>query len=154
MTAFGSFLKAILAPALIALVAYILLSYFVLPFIRRHRQRYNQYLPVNGGLSTISNTALTVRQRVGDALITFFLPSYGLRRVIDGSRDPRGSEDVMFDDEEGEDMVGFDIDERRREALERRRSNVGEEDLRLSRDLEEGFKDDSDDETTGSRTER
>lgn len=49
-------------------------------------------------------------------------------------------------------MVGFDIDERRREALEQRRSMVGDEDRRLSRDLEEGFKDDSDDEDDGRHT--
>ena len=56
-------------------------------------------------------------------------------------------ESSLFDDEEGEDMVGFDIDERRREALERRRNSAGEaEVVRLSRDLEEGFRDDSSDE--------
>ncbi|KAF2462431.1 hypothetical protein BDY21DRAFT_360357 [Lineolata rhizophorae] len=62
----------------------------------------------------------------------------------------------LFDDEEGEGMVGFDMDERRRrrEALERRRGGGGAaaaavrgEDpaswRRLSRDLEEGFRDDS-----------
>ena len=42
--------------------------------------------------------------------------------------------------------MGFEIDQRRREALERRRSDVGEQDRRLSRDLEEGFRDDSSDE--------
>lgn len=61
------------------------------------------------------------------------------------------TDDELFDDEEGEGMVGFDIDERRREALERRRSAVGDEDRRLSRDLEEGFKDDSDDEEVDVR---
>ena len=62
------------------------------------------------------------------------------------------NEDELFDDEEGEGMVGFDpIDERRREALEQRRSMMGEEDRRLSRDLEEGFKDDSEDEHEDER---
>ena len=43
-------------------------------------------------------------------------------------------------------MVGFDpVDQRRREALEQRRSMV-EEERRLGRDLEQGFKDDSEDE--------
>jgi len=55
-------------------------------------------------------------------------------------------EDELFDDEEGEGMVGFDpVDERRREALEQRRSVMDEE--RLGRELEEGFKDDSGDES-------
>ena len=43
-------------------------------------------------------------------------------------------------------MVGFEIDQRRREALDRRRSGGEEEQRRLSRDLEEGFKDESDEE--------
>lgn len=64
---------------------------------------------------------------------------------MDGSYGAEHNEDELFDEEEGEGMVGFDIDERRREALERRRSSVGDEDRRLSRELEEGFKDDSDD---------
>ena len=45
-------------------------------------------------------------------------------------------------------MVGFDIDEAGREALERdgmRNSGIDGE-RRLSRDLEEGFRDDSDEE--------
>lgn len=43
-------------------------------------------------------------------------------------------------------MVGFEIDEARREALDRRRSDGLEVDRRLSRELEEGFRDDSEDE--------
>jgi hypothetical protein len=65
--------------------------------------------------------------------------------VVDGSY---AGDEELFDDEEGEGMVGFEIDERRREALERRRSGgPGEEEAgRLGRDLEEGFRDDSEDE--------
>lgn len=70
---------------------------------------------------------------------------------MDGSGG-ENNEEELFDDEEGEGMVGFDpIDERRREALEQRRSMVGDEDRRLSRELEEGFKDDSDDEPEDDR---
>ena len=48
-------------------------------------------------------------------------------------------------------MVGFDpIDERRREALEQRRS-IMEEERRLSRELEQGFKDESDEEPEDDR---
>ena len=44
-------------------------------------------------------------------------------------------------------MVGFDpVDESRREALEQRRS-IMEEERRLGRELEQGFKDDSDNES-------
>ena len=65
--------------------------------------------------------------------------------VVDGSS-PNQQEEEVFDEEEGEGMVGFEIDQRRREALDRRRSG-GEEQRRLSRDLEEGFKDDSDEDS-------
>ena len=66
------------------------------------------------------------------------------RGVIHGNSQ---NDDELFDDEEGEGMVGFDpIDERRREALEQRRSMMDDE-IRLGRDLEEGFKDDSEDES-------
>lgn len=62
---------------------------------------------------------------------------------MDGSS---AHDDELFDDEEGEGMVGFEpFDERGREALERRRSGVGEE-RRVGRELEVVFKDDSDEE--------
>lgn len=119
--------------------------------MRRHRSRYSQYLPMpSGAAETVS-----WRTRVSDALYNLFVPtswgrSRGLR-IVDGSGGEH-PDDELFDDEEGEGMVGFDpIDERRREALEQRRSMMGEEDRRLSRELEEGFKDDSDDEHEDER---
>lgn len=63
---------------------------------------------------------------------------------VDGS-DGLDEDDGLFDDEDGEGMVGFDVDAQRREALERRRSGACDGGVRLSRDLEEGFRDDSDD---------
>lgn len=62
-----------------------------------------------------------------------------------GSRDSDGS---VFDDEEGEGLVGFDVDSARREALDRRESGGVDEERRLSRELEEGFRDDSDEESS------
>ena len=75
----------------------------------------------------------------------------------------------MFDEESGEAMVGFDVQERnrRRNGLERQVSNMNaatravsgqggggggvppaaDSNRRLSRELEEGFRDDSDDES-------
>ena len=59
---------------------------------------------------------------------------------------------ISIGDEEGENMVGMHMDPERRRALERRwnsgaqhRAGV-EAEGRLSRDLEEGFMDDSDEE--------
>ncbi|KAI9864665.1 MAG: hypothetical protein M1813_003155 [Trichoglossum hirsutum] len=146
-----SFIKTILIPAIISLSLYLLLTYLLLPFIRRHRQRYSQYLP------------LPRPTRLQDAVSSLLLPSgwaasrfrihspsgfrdrfmFGVAGRRSVSVDDDGISSV-FDEEEGEDMVGFVIDERRREALERRRSEgLGEEEARLSRDLEEGFRDDS-----------
>jgi hypothetical protein len=91
------------------------------------------------------------RTKLSDALYNLFVPStWGRgRSVVDGSGDHH--DDELFDDEEGEDMVGFDpIDQRRREALEQRRSMM-EEERRVGRDLEQVFKDDSDDEAEDDR---
>lgn len=139
-------------PLFLAAILYILLAYIVLPFVRRHRSRYSQYLPVS---ADVSSTTASWRTKISDALYNLFVPSsWALsqrRRVVDGSGGEH-AEDELFDDEEGEGMVGFDpIDERRREALEQRRSMMGEDDRRLSRELEEGFKDDSDDEPEDDR---
>ena len=113
--------------------------------MRRHRSRYSQYLPMPAGVPEFSTSW---RTKLSDALYNLFAPSSWGRtqRVVDASGD-----DELFDDEEGEGMVGFDpIDERRREALEQRRS-IMEEERRLGRELEEGFKDDSEDEHEDER---
>ena len=77
-----------------------------------------------------------------ELLVAALLPTSWAR-----GRPRTGAEDGedLFDDEEGEDMVGFDMSPRRRAALDRRRGGEGEhsEARRLSRDLEEGFRDDS-----------
>ena len=66
--------------------------------------------------------------------------------MVDGRYTDGEGEGSLFDEEEGEGMVGFDIDPARREALDRRRNERSDEERRLSRELEEGFRDDSDDE--------
>ncbi|KAH4102487.1 hypothetical protein HBI65_176480 [Parastagonospora nodorum] len=145
MAGFTHFLKTILIPLFLAALLYILLALIVLPFVRRHRSRYSQYLPMPAGVPEFSSSW---RTKLSDALYNLFAPSSWGRtqRVVDASGD-----DELFDDEEGEGMVGFDpIDERRREALEQRRSMM-EEERRLGRELEEGFKDDSDDEHEDER---
>lgn len=55
-------------------------------------------------------------------------------------------DNISIDDDEGELMVGMNMDAARREALERRRSTAPDAESRLSRELEEGFMDDSDEE--------
>lgn len=72
-------------------------------------------------------------------------------RFVDG-HDEDDDGHSAFDEEEGEGMVGFDMDPARREALERTRGNAAEPESRLSRDLEQGFMDDSDDEDNSGDT--
>ncbi|KAJ6023310.1 uncharacterized protein N7446_013670 [Penicillium canescens] len=132
----GVFAKTILIPALIALTIYILATCLILPIFRRYHQRYSQYLP----LHNISAHTLSLRDRIADAIMRFFLPSTW-RRGAHVEHDT-----ISIDDDEGEILVGMDMDAARREALERRRGSVAEAEGRLSRDLEEGFMDDSDEE--------
>ncbi|KAF2734911.1 hypothetical protein EJ04DRAFT_512201 [Polyplosphaeria fusca] len=150
MGTFVHFVKTIFIPLFLAAILYVLLALIVIPFVRRHRTRYSQYLPMP---VDVSATTVSWRTKISDALANLLLPSRwtsGRRRVVDGSGE--NNDDELFDDEEGEGMIGFDpIDERRREALEQRRSIMGEEDRRLGRDLEEGFKDESDDEADDER---
>ena len=60
----------------------------------------------------------------------------------DNSTNHDGDGEVMVGEEEGERMVGVNMDARAREALAR--SDAVDVGGRLSRDLEEGFRDDSD----------
>lgn len=66
-----------------------------------------------------------------------------------GAYDDDDDDDFDIEDGEGEGMVGFEpMDrERRREALERQRGadDAGRSERRLSRELEEGFRDSSSD---------
>ncbi|KAF2097168.1 hypothetical protein NA57DRAFT_77422 [Rhizodiscina lignyota] len=159
--------KTILIPAVFALSLYLLLTYVLLPLWRRHRQRYAQYLPLHSALDfdNISTSTNSFRARLQDALASFFLPPsirarWRRSRVVDGSgmrgAGDNGDDDIIGEDE-GEDLVNLSgIEAARREALEARRSELerirrgGEfSDRRLSRDLEEGFMDSSDEEDAG-----
>ncbi|KAJ5204017.1 uncharacterized protein N7498_004896 [Penicillium cinerascens] len=138
----SSFAKTILIPASIALTVYLVFSFLVIPFFRRYHQRYSQYLP----LHTISAHTLSLRDRMADALMRFFLPSSWRRGAHLADHD-----NISIDEDEGELMVGMGMNAARREALERRRSTAAEAESRLSRDLEEGFMDDSDDDEPEGR---
>lgn len=87
-------------------------------------------------------------------LTRYLLPS-SWRPSLSGRFTAGGGDDGSdqgFDDEDGEEL--FEVDDNRREALslDARRGDDGEG--RLSRDLEEGFRDDSDDETNHNQIER
>lgn len=142
--------QTIITPALISLALYLLFSYAIIPFFRRYHQRYAQYLP----LHTISAHTSSLRDRVADALMHVFLPSSWRSgaQLVEGHQHNDHDGDSVLNEEEGENMVGMNMDPARREALERRRSTAGDAQVRLSRELEEGFMDDSDDEGHGERT--
>lgn len=135
-------IQTIIIPASIALTIYLLFSYLIIPFLRHYHHRYAQYLP----LHTITAHTSSLRDRLGDAVMRVFLP----RSWRPGAH-MADHENISIDDEEGEIMVGMNMDSARREALERRRSSAVDSERRLSRDLEEGFMDDSDEDEDDER---
>ncbi|CAI7582969.1 unnamed protein product [Penicillium pancosmium] len=136
------FAKTILIPASIALTVYLLFSFLIIPFLRRYQQRYSQYLP----LHAISAHTLSLRDRIADTAMRLFLPSSWRRGTHLDDHD-----NISIDEEEGELMTGMTMDSVRREALEQRRGILGDSTSRLSRELEEGFMDDSDEEEHSGR---
>lgn len=145
--------QALFIPALIAAVIYLILSYAVIPLFRRHHQRYAQYLP----LDTLSERTSSFRARAQAALVRFVLPRsmrWG-REVVDARRSSDSAEELAFGEEEGESMVGFDNPNHLARSREERAGGAEmDSERRLSRDLEEGFKDDSDDEDDQGGDER
>ncbi|KAI6710652.1 hypothetical protein JHW43_006816 [Diplocarpon mali] len=135
-----SVLKTLVIPAIISLVLYLSISYVFVPVWKRYRSRYGQYLP----LDTISIQTSSLRHRILDTMVQYLLPSswrsqLGRDRYALSAQDGSGSD---FDEEEGEEL--YDVDDHRREALSLdARRGRDDDSRRLSRDLEEGFKDDS-----------
>jgi len=139
---------SLLIPAAVSLLLFFMISYIVVPLWQRYRGRYSRYVP----LESINTHTSSVRQRVQGLLAGFFLLSIW-RTGYQSSVDPHeGSEDA-FDEEDGEEL--FEIPDGRREALslDERRGCDGTE-ARLTRDLEEGFRDDSDNGETAPNATR
>lgn len=164
--------------------------FVLLPIYRRHRAdiaRYSQYAPLTSTLQSTTSIfgeyipdALrprSIRERLGDLIFRLVLPSLWKfrNRGDDGDTDGRGRRDSassdedggLFNQESGEAMVGFDMNEQGRGIHGQRRNDArlgirdsgearainaavdhtrhGDEASiqRLSRELEEGFRDDS-----------
>ncbi|KAI5461504.1 hypothetical protein BGZ63DRAFT_237178 [Mariannaea sp. PMI_226] len=137
-----SVIKTLIIPAITSLILFILLTYVVIPGWRRYRNRYSQYLP----LDSISSRTSGLRSRITARLAAIPIPA---RLRPEGSFiafASRASSDAGLDDDEvGEELSDVDDDTRR--VLERvARTSRQDNTRRLSRDLEEGFRDDSDDE--------
>lgn len=157
----------------ISAILYLLAFHVFLPLYRRHRARYSQYLPLQTPGLPDSLHPSSLRDRLSSIFLRLFLPSTWsfrdrFRRSGAGGRRESvlSADGELFDEESGEAMVGFDVQERRRrrDGMERqvsdmnaatrtvsRSGGVGRggfattvaSDRRLSRELEEGFRDES-----------
>ena len=164
--------QTVVAPLLVAAAIYLLLMFVLLPIYHRYRaniSRYAQYAPLNSTLQSTTSIfgeympealrAQSIRDRIGNLFGTV-LPTW-TRSNQSARRDSVVSEDGgLFDEESGERMIGFDMNGdtrgRRgrlgvRDAGETNAINAaigrvrddGISTRRLSRELEEGFMDDS-----------
>jgi hypothetical protein len=131
-----SVIKTLAIPAVISLILFLLSTHVILPFYRRNYARYAQYLP----LESISSGTTSLRDRV----VRFWAAR--LRAAHTGR--PGGvfpdSAASQSDDDDGEEELAT-VDPaamavRGPRGAPSRPDNV----RRLSRDLEEGFMDDSD----------
>ncbi|KAK7911462.1 checkpoint protein hus1 protein [Apiospora marii] len=136
--------KTLVIPAVISLLLFVVMSYVLIPLWRQYRSRYSHYLP----LDTISNHTSSFRSRLQDAIARWLVPSQwrlGMRdRLVQA--DEESDAGFESDGEELEDVLdNLGADRRHALSLD---ANVDHTDSirRLSRDLEEGFRDDSDDE--------
>ncbi|KAL9116645.1 MAG: hypothetical protein Q9187_006829 [Circinaria calcarea] len=138
--------KSIVFPPLVAFLIYLVSIYIFLPLYRK-RTRYAQYLPLPiapfASSSNRPSLVSRIRDRLSGALSAFSRGNNWQRRQS------QATDDSLFDDEELEEGIGMD-------GLE---DDTGpgnpavERDRRLSRDLEVGFRDDSDDEDGHGRRE-
>ncbi|GAP87595.1 putative electron transport complex subunit C [Rosellinia necatrix] len=146
-----SVIKTLLIPALISLVLFLALTYLLLPLWRHYRNRYSQYLP----LDTISTQTTSLRIRMQDAIARWISSSSrwrlrGRDRVAVAGDD---ESDIGFSSEEGEELNEVDEDRRHALSLDTHHQHT-DSSRRLSRDLEEGFRDDSDDDDDRDRRSR
>ncbi|KAI1260045.1 hypothetical protein F5Y18DRAFT_407255 [Xylariaceae sp. FL1019] len=137
-----SVIKTLLIPAIISLVLFLVSTYLIFPLYQHYRNRYSQYLP----LDSLSTRTTSLRIRIQDAIAQWLMPS----RWRIGSRDQvvvagDNESDIGFGSEDGEELNEVDEDRRHALSLDTHHQQPNS-DRRLSRDLEEGFRDDSEDE--------
>ncbi|KAJ4327556.1 hypothetical protein N0V84_001945 [Fusarium piperis] len=134
MGASTSVIKTLAVPAVVSLILFLLSTYVLIPLWRRYA-RYSQYLP----LDSLSSQTLSLRDR-----ITSRISAWRSNRNA-----PFTSETVSedgLDDEDGEELGHVDEATWRQMEADTRAARP-DNTRRLSRDLEEGFRDDSDDES-------
>ncbi|KXJ93273.1 hypothetical protein Micbo1qcDRAFT_54453 [Microdochium bolleyi] len=156
-------LKALVVPAVIALILFIVTSYVLLPLWRHYQLRYSQYIPVH----TISDRTSSARTRMQAFMGRWLVPSNWRRtRVERGGNGDDDDEDGLSEDldflsanggeELGRVYAGPDSirDSRHALSLDAQYANRMDSTSRLSRDLEQGFRDDSEEEESDPRQRR
>ncbi|KAF4973956.1 hypothetical protein FZEAL_9084 [Fusarium zealandicum] len=133
MGATVSVVKTLIVPAVISLLLFVLFTYVFIPLWRRYA-RYSQYLP----LDSLSSQTSSLFERIASRIA-----AWRSRREVAFASDT-GSEDGL-DDDDGEELGHVDEATWRQMEADTRAARP-ENTRRLSRDLEEGFRDDSDDE--------
>lgn len=133
-------------PPLVAFLLYLVSIYVLLPLYRK-RTRYAHYLPIPIPLSALSSNRPSLVSRIRDRISGALSPLGGGNRWQ--RRHSQATDDSLFDDEELEEGVGMDAAEDGTISS----TLAVERDRRLSRDLEVGFRDDSDDEDGHGRRE-
>ncbi|KAI1643147.1 uncharacterized protein F4817DRAFT_350824 [Daldinia loculata] len=146
-----SVVKTLIIPAVISLILFILSTYVLVPLWRHYHARYSQYLP----LDTISSHTVSLRVRMQDAIARWMVPSRWRinmhDRVVVGADD---ASDIGFSSEEGEELDEVDDDRRHALSLDAHDPERADSTRRLSRDLEEGFRDDSEEENEARQSRR
>ncbi|SPJ79412.1 uncharacterized protein FTOL_07803 [Fusarium torulosum] len=130
-----SVIKTLVVPAVISLLLFILFTYVLIPLWHRYA-RYSQYLP----LDTLSSQTSSLRQRITSRIAT-----WRSNRGVAFASDDLSDDGLGDDDDDGEELGNVDEDTWRQMEADTRAARP-DNNRRLSRDLEEGFRDDSDDE--------
>lgn len=107
LVTYAHYHQIVFIPALIAFAIYIVGAFMIAPLIRHQRNRYGQYLP----LGSITQHTSSLRDRISSAITSLVVPRRMV--VMDTSGSRRGSvsgEEFVFGSEDGDRMVGFDVD--------------------------------------------
>ncbi|KAK1835813.1 hypothetical protein QBC39DRAFT_128298 [Podospora conica] len=138
MGASFSVIKTLIIPAIISLTLYLLSHFLLIPLWRHYHLRYSTYLP----LDTVRTQTSSIRAKVSDWIVRLLAkPMFsrsGATVVVVADQDTRAS-----DSEDGEELGRVNESTRRAHG---QNSGSVDSSRRLSRDLEEGFMDDSDEE--------
>ncbi|TQS37905.1 hypothetical protein Golomagni_01604 [Golovinomyces magnicellulatus] len=130
--------KTLAITATISLSFYLTLSFILKPVWRRYYGRYARYLP----LDSVSSQMHSFQQRVQVSVISFITTSFLKCQFLRSRQFSSRDDEIDFDEDAGQEL--YEVDDCRREALSLDfRRGHSEVQMRLSRDLEEGFRDDS-----------